>query len=81
MTPTAQHIALMNALKATLGNEGKEMDLAEILAIACQFVGNLTAMMDQREYDSKRVMNLVVSNIQIGNGAAVESLMTTEGSA
>jgi hypothetical protein len=81
MNPNPQHLALMTAFKQPIGIEGKDMPAPEILAIACQLVGNLIAVQDQRIYSSEKVMELVSRNIQIGNQVAIEELLKTEGSA
>jgi hypothetical protein len=77
----AQHNIYLTALKQCLGEPADKLPLEEILAVTSQFVGNLTAMMDQRQYDSSRVMKLVAGNIKIGNDAAVQQLLNAEGTA
>lgn len=69
--PTAEHIAFMDGLKAVIG-EHPDMPVEQILALASQFVGNLIALQDCRKYSAAQVMDLVKSNIEIGNTEAVK---------
>lgn len=72
--PDARHEAFLAELKAALGNSGADIDAAELLAIASQFVGMLIAQQDQRRYTPDAIMALVGRNIEIGNASAVADL-------
>jgi len=55
------------------------MPAEEILATVSVLVGQLIAVQDQRRFSPDAVMALVASNIEIGNRAAVQSLMDAKG--
>jgi hypothetical protein len=74
VTPNAGHAAYMDELKAALGNSGKDIDSAELLAITAQFVGMLIAMQDQRKMTPAMAMELVARNIEQGNASALADL-------
>ena len=78
--PTPAHVAFMDSLKAALA-EHQHLTPPEMLAIASQVVGNLIALQDHRRYSPDRVMEMVARNIEIGNQAAIEGVMRSEGSA
>ena len=78
--PTREHVAFMDDMKAVLANH-VHLSAKEMLALASQFVGNLTALQDQRTMTSETVMAIVASNIEIGNQAAIDGVMQSEGSA
>jgi hypothetical protein len=71
--PDARHEAFLAELKAALGNSGKDIDAAELLAISSQFVGMLLAMQDQRTMTIDRAMATIERNIEIGNHTAIEA--------
>lgn len=71
--PDARHEAFLAELKAALGNSGKDIDAAELLAISSQFVGMLLAMQDQRTMTIDRAMATIERNIEIGNRTAIEA--------
>ncbi len=74
--PTAEHEKYMNDLKAQIPPDMKAQD---ILAITSQFVGQLIALQDQRVMGPDQAMQIVGQNIEIGNQAAILTLMTPEG--
>lgn len=76
--PTAEHLALMNSLKAALG-EHPNCTAEDMLAVASQLVGNLTALQDQTKYTSMQVMDLVAKNVQIGNRTAIKAIFAGTG--
>lgn len=61
----------MDALKAQMP---ANMDAQRILAITCQFVGQLIALQDKRKFTPDMVMQVVQENIEIGNHAALLTL-------
>lgn len=71
--PDARHEAFLAELKAALGNSGKDIDAAELLAISSQFVGMLLAMQDQRTMTIDRAMATIERNIEIGNRTAIKA--------
>jgi hypothetical protein len=74
INPSPAHIAYMDDLKAALAKH-QHLSPQEMLAIASQFVGNLTAMQDQRRYSAGQIMEMVGKNIEIGNAEAIQSLL------
>jgi hypothetical protein len=81
ITPDDRHQAFLAELKAALGNSGRDIDAAELLAVSAQFVGMLIAMQDQRTMTPEAAMDTVARNIQIGNLEALESNLGRPGGA
>lgn len=50
------------------------MDAIEILAVAANLVGKLTAMQDQRQYTPEEILEIVSSNVKEGNAEVVAAL-------
>lgn len=73
--PTKDEIDLMGDLRLAL-RKHPNLPAERMLVIAAQFVGNLTAMQDQRRYTPAAVMEMVAMNIEEGNKAAIEHLMS-----
>ncbi len=78
--PTPELIAAMNDMKAVIGRH-QHLSASAMLAVASQFVGNLIALQDQTKVSPAMAMDLVARNIEIGNAAAIEGVMKSEGSA
>jgi len=79
--PTPRHQALLREMKnAIVRAECQDMDALIILAIAAQYVGQLTALQDRRRLTAEDVMAVVANNIEIGNAQAVAGF-PTQGSA
>lgn len=74
VAPDARHTAYLNELKAALGNSGRDIDAAELLAVTSQFVGMLIAQQDQRRMTPSMAMDIVANNIEIGNASALAEL-------
>lgn len=74
--PKPEHKKFMEDLKAQIP---PNMPSQDILAIVSQFVGQLIALQDQRQMTPDQAMQLVGQNIEIGNQAAILTLMDTEG--
>lgn len=74
--PNSEHKKFMEDLKAQIP---PDMPSQEILAIVSQFVGQLIALQDQRTMTPDQAMQVVSQNIEIGNQAALLTLMTPEG--
>lgn len=68
--------ALLNVFKDFQG-----MGSIEQLAILSSLVGQLVAMQDQRRYTAEALMELVASNIELGNKTVISQLHKTEGQA
>ena len=54
---------------------GDELTPTEQLAIASYFVGQLMAVQDPLKFTSETLFELVLSNIELGNVQAVESIL------
>lgn len=78
--PTEAHRAFMEDLKGTLA-KNVNLSAAEMLAISAQFVGMLVAAQDQAKYTPEAAMQMVASNIEIGNKQAIEGLLSSQGRA
>lgn len=81
VAPDARHTAYLNELKAALGNSGKDIDAAELLAVTAQFVGMLIAQQDQRRMTPGMAMDIVAINIESGNATALAELNDPKGAA
>lgn len=79
--PDARHTAYLDELKAALGNSGKDINAAELLAVTAQFVGMLIAQQDQRRMTPGMAMDIVANNIEIGNATALAELNAPKGAA
>lgn len=79
--PTEAVVSFRTEALNLLNKHAGHLDSSEMLAMAAQLVGQLTAMMDQRVWTSETVMELVVSNLQVGNQSVLNSLNITKGSA
>jgi hypothetical protein len=77
--PTDEHRKLMDAWKKAVGEEGANLDSAEICAMAAQFLGNLVGLLDQRIYTPRMAMDMVTENLVTGNQEVMKSLLGTEG--
>lgn len=81
-TPTAEHDAFLDELRATLGSSGKNLQAEDLLVVTAQFLGILVALQDSRRFTPQMVMEMVMRNIEIGNAATVDTYLgQTEGEA
>jgi hypothetical protein len=74
------HEALNADLNAAVGKY-PTMPSIEILAVFAIYVGKLIALQDQTKYTAENVMNLVASNIELGNSIVLKTVRETKGSA
>lgn len=51
----------------------------EILAVVCVLVGQLVALQDQRRFSPDAVMAIVAANIEAGNKAVIDGLISAPG--
>lgn len=77
MKTSNKHEDFLRALQATIP---PDMDSLEILAIASQFVGQLSALQDQRLYRPGAIYEIIWKNVQTGNEGVVQSLAQSAGS-
>lgn len=71
----------LNALLQKLADE-HNLSAVELLATACNLVGKMIAMQDQRTMSRDRAMRIVAVNIEIGNAQCIAELKNkTAGSA
>lgn len=77
--PGPQHKALKDGLDALMRKHGEKLSDQEILALMSQFVGMLIALQDQRILTPSQAMEIVASNIEIGNRLVIEDLMRGKG--
>lgn len=73
--PSAEHEQLRLALCKCIRRKAPDMPAEEILAICCQFVGQLIAMQDQRRFTPESIITLVNANIEMGNQHAIDFLL------
>jgi hypothetical protein len=74
--PDAQDQKFMADLKAQMP---ADMPAQRILAITSQFVGQLIALQDKTKITPEMALQIVQENIEIGNQAALLSLVEPEG--
>lgn len=67
-----EHEAFFQDLNQLLKKHAGHLDAVEMLAIASNVVGKLTAMQDHRTMTSQKVMKIVSENIELGNRQMVE---------
>lgn len=79
--PKAEHMAFRKALEAAIAQHGQILDAVELLALTSHLVGQLIALQDQRSMTSAMAMQVVTSNIELGNREAVDRLLTETGGA
>lgn len=80
--PAAKHEALYQELLAVLKNHRHEaVTPVELLALMSNLVGKILAMQDQRIMTVPMALDIVMKNIEIGNGEAQAGLMDSKGSA
>lgn len=77
--PDQRHRALRATLIQTLAREFADLPGEEMLAVACQLVGQMIAMQDQRRYTPETIMKLVQANIEAGNQQAVAQFLAAPG--
>lgn len=75
--PGPEHQALMSDLKAVLKKHGDNLRADTILAICAQLTGQVLAMQDQRVMTPDAALAIVGANIEIGNAAAIQELMSS----
>lgn len=72
--PNEKHLKFRKALENAIRDGGSELQADELLAITAHFVGQLIALQDQRKYTSEMIMELIIENIQKGNGEVIDKL-------
>lgn len=77
--PNEQQLAFRHALEETIRTHGATLDAIELLAILSHLVGQVVALQDQRKYTGAKVMELVAENIEAGNRAVIEKLLSETG--
>lgn len=75
----ATHEAFRMASIALLHQHAGHLPADEMLAVAAQMVGQITAMQDQRTMTVVRAEEIIYRNIEIGNASAVADLMSRAG--
>lgn len=79
---TKHHEGFYQELCKVLKTHSAHLPEDQLLAIACNFIGKLVAMQDQRKYTVEQVMDIVIMNIQKGNQQMIDELLgATEGNA
>lgn len=52
-----------------------DLTAVELLALSSAFVGQIIALQDQNTMDHRRAMNIVATNIELGNKAVIAQMM------
>lgn len=71
ITPTPLHLAARNDLLALLNKNAGKLDASEMLALAAYTVGQIMAMQDAMKWTPKKALELVATNIELGNAHAI----------
>jgi hypothetical protein len=69
-----EHEVVYQELVTLISRHAAEVSAAEILAIACNMVGKLMAMQDQRTMTKEAAINILKENIEMGNASVIEKL-------
>jgi hypothetical protein len=77
--PNPKQLTFRKALEQAISDYGRELMADELLAICSHFVGQLIALQDQRVMTPAMAMDLVASNIEQGNGEAINGLLNETG--
>lgn len=77
--PRADHLAFRKALEAAVAEHGKSLDAMELLALLAHLVGQVIALQDQRTVTPRMAMEVVESNIELGNRDVVDRLVHQTG--
>lgn len=70
------HEVAYKDLCALVSKHASKVSSLELLAIASNMLGKLIALQDQREVTRDQAMEVVVKNIEHGNGQVLERLAT-----
>jgi hypothetical protein len=70
---------LTEALRATLSNEGENMDVKDIVICVAHFLGTIITHMDMRRWSSEQVMQLIADNIEAGNQQMLQAQLQHQG--
>lgn len=76
----AHEVAYQELVKL-LHKHGDKIGAAEMLAIAANMIGKLIALQDQRVITNDMAMEIVGSNIELGNQQAIAQMNSPAGSA
>lgn len=79
--PELRHAAFRADLLAVLDKHAGHLDSSEMLALASHAVGQILALQDQRTMTNDRAMEIVASNIEVGNSEVIDNLMNSKGEA
>lgn len=80
--PTPEQLAFMADLKESMRpaiDRHPEITAMEMLAVTSQLVGNLIAMQDQTKVTAAMAMEVVSTNIEIGNREVIDALLKETG--
>lgn len=74
ITAKPEHEVAYQDLCALVSKHAHEVTAEEILAIACNMVGKIIALQDQRTMSRERALELAIHNIEMGNSQVTEYL-------
>lgn len=79
MRAKPEHEAAYQDLCALMSKHADELSSLEILAIAANMVGKIAAMQDQRAVTPAMALEVIKTNIELGNAQVIEELASAEG--
>ncbi len=80
--PSKDIMSAREAVLALLRKDFDHLPPQEIVAVLSYTVGQTVALCDQRKFTPEMMMQLIETNLEMGNAHAVETLLgTTAGSA
>jgi hypothetical protein len=80
-TPKAEHVALYNELIEVVKRHADQITAMEILAVAANFVGQISALQNKSLMDEQMMLDLIMFNIEAGSKGAIRKMNRTEGNA
>lgn len=79
VTPKPEHEIAYQDLNKLISKHANEISALELFAIACNMLGKLAALQDQRTVNQKIIIDILMKNFEIGNQQAVKSLLDAKG--
>lgn len=77
--PKPEHMAFRADILALLDKHSGSLPAVEMLALSSHLVGQILAMQDQRSLTPTMGMELIKSNVEVGNAEAIAEIMSDSG--
>ena len=73
VSPTPEMQAFRDDLLAILNKHAGSLDASEMMALAAYTTGQIMAMQDARKWTPELAMEIVASNLELGNAHAISN--------